>query len=252
MIKQKSKRDLAGTFRKAALAYGAFRPNNGPGMPKDPNAPDGISAVVPAPSRGMSHDNTVTQSSFLDRKSKDHPTAVPSLETNVPEVTLTANTPDADGRAAPGSSFTSPKKGHKEARVISAGPKSPKRQLTLRGRTPPSDAARHVAALGISPGVIQGSTVDIESVLRDFGCWDGEAGRHKSPETLDAELRREIGRVEAGSWLGQSDERDERVGAVEKLLDRAITECDELEGLLTLYSVELSVSTMDVSTRFPC
>jgi hypothetical protein len=152
----------------------------------------------------------------------------------------------SEPRVSTSSPFASPRS-PPPARVISAGPKSPKRQLTQRPKPHPSDAARHVSALGIKPSVIQGSTVDIESVLRDFNCWDGEAGLKKSPETLDAELRREIGRVEAGSWLGQSGERDERVVAVEKLLDQSIAECDELEGLLTLYSVELSVRSLSIS-----
>lgn len=42
--------------------------------------------------------------------------------------------------------------------------------------------------------------------------------------------------------MSRIDDEDERVAAVMKGLDKTIEECDELDGLLTLYNVELSVS----------
>jgi hypothetical protein len=56
--------------------------------------------------------------------------------------------------------------------------------------------------------------------------------------------------VEAGSWLNHLEQKDDRVEAVEKMLDRAIAECDELEGLLTLYNVELSVRNPPILLLF--
>jgi hypothetical protein len=61
---------------------------------------------------------------------------------------------------------------------------------------------------------------------------------------LENDIKREIARVEAGSWLNHLEQKDDRVEAVERMLDRAIAECDELEGLLTLYNVELGVSLL--------
>lgn len=64
----------------------------------------------------------------------------------------------------------------------------------------------------------------------------------KQVDSLQAGLRREIARLEAGSWIGHPEQKDERITQVGKLLDKAISECDTMDSLLRLYSVELSVS----------
>lgn len=69
----------------------------------------------------------------------------------------------------------------------------------------------------------------------------------KKLDAFEADLKREIARVEAGSWLNNTEHNDERVEAVEKMLDKVIGECDELEGLLTLYNVELSSLNDDIA-----
>ncbi|MDA4133763.1 MAG: hypothetical protein OK454_11675, partial [Thaumarchaeota archaeon] len=46
----------------------------------------------------------------------------------------------------------------------------------------------------------------------------------------------------AGAWLARWQEEDEGLEAIKRGIDVAIAECDEMDNLLTLYSVELSVS----------
>jgi hypothetical protein len=59
---------------------------------------------------------------------------------------------------------------------------------------------------------------------------------------MQDEIGRELNKAQAGGWMSRIDDEDERVAAVMKGLDKTIEECDELDGLLTLYNVELSVS----------
>ena len=95
--------------------------------------------------------------------------------------------------------------------------------------------------MGIDTSVVHNQHTEFENVLTDFN-WDANLLQIKQVDVLKTNLRRDIARLEAGSWLGNSEHKDDRVATVETLLDRAIAECDEMEGLLTLYSVELSVS----------
>jgi hypothetical protein len=89
--------------------------------------------------------------------------------------------------------------------------------------------------------------MDFELMLSDFG-WSTDVLKPKQLANLENSIRREQGRVEAGSWLSHADAaREERVAHVETLLDKAIAECDELEGLLTLYHVELSSLNDDIA-----
>jgi len=59
---------------------------------------------------------------------------------------------------------------------------------------------------------------------------------------MKEEVDRELNRMQAGGWLKMMDEEDERIQAIKDGLDKTIEECDELDGLLTLYLVELGVS----------
>ena len=94
--------------------------------------------------------------------------------------------------------------------------------------------------MGINPSLLEGRTFEIEAVLSDFG-WGEEGNDKLTFEELETGIRRELARVEAGSWLGTVDSNDDRVMAVGDMMDRVIAECEELDGLLTLYNVELGV-----------
>jgi hypothetical protein len=100
----------------------------------------------------------------------------------------------------------------------------------------------NISRLGVDPNMLDDRGLEFEGLLLEFG-WGSSNLSVKNMETIEADIKREIARVEAGSWLNHLDQKDDRVEAVEKMLDRAIAECDELEGLLTLYNVELGVSS---------
>ncbi|KAI7059846.1 hypothetical protein KC352_g43844, partial [Hortaea werneckii] len=96
---------------------------------------------------------------------------------------------------------------------------------------------RNLAALGIERSLMEGVGLEFDAILADFGWGDGSLAP-KQLGSMEADLRREAARLEAGPWLSSSDmQREEKVQQVESLLDKAIQECDELEGLLTLYAV---------------
>lgn len=78
-------------------------------------------------------------------------------------------------------------------------------------------------------------TVDLEELLHEFN-WDG---RGKVDE-LEANIKKEIATVESTNIIIHSD-GDLRVDDLSALLDKAIKECEEMDALLTLYAVELTV-----------
>ena len=84
-------------------------------------------------------------------------------------------------------------------------------------------------------------------MLNDFG-WREENNERSDFEELQSGLRKEINRVEAGSWLGALEINDDRVSAVGGMMDRVLAECEELDSLLTLYNVELGVCESARST----
>lgn len=78
-------------------------------------------------------------------------------------------------------------------------------------------------------------TVDLEELLHEFN-WDG---RGKVDE-LETSIKKEIATVESSNIIIHSD-GDMRVDDLSALLDKAIKECEEMDALLTLYAVELTV-----------
>jgi len=105
---------------------------------------------------------------------------------------------------------------------------------------------KYLSHLGIDTQIMENKGLEFESVLDQLG-WGTTTQKSKTVDVLEMDIKREIARVEAGSWLGHMESKDDRVDAVEKLLDKTIAECDELDGLLTLYSVELSSLNDDIA-----
>ncbi|KAL9053122.1 MAG: hypothetical protein Q9162_004986 [Coniocarpon cinnabarinum] len=101
-------------------------------------------------------------------------------------------------------------------------------------------------ALDVDPTVLGGQGQEYEATLTEFG-WANSILQSKTIDSMETDMRREIARLEAGPWLGQETEdgahKDAGVDAFEKVLDKAIAECDEMERLLSLYGVELAVSS---------
>ncbi|KAM5429391.1 GTP-Rho binding exocyst subunit [Microsporum canis] len=224
MMKSKGgAKDVANVLRKAANAYNAFKPRAGGAGERllaakekeKPEGPDGITSVVPAPLlRGISAENAAKPSS-----------------TEPPKVQVT------DSSTGKEVSFDKPSE-----------PLAPKKKKMKQPDEQPREdnAKKSCSALGIDSAVLGGRGVEFDWLLTDLG-WDGRLAKDKGIEALEADIRREIGRVQASSWLSQiQSSHDGRVDQLAKLFDRAMEECDELDGLLTLYSHELDTLSEDV------
>lgn len=240
------KRDVANTFRKAAAAASAFKPRAGGAAERlksisdGKDDQDGVHGVMPAPLRTAnleaSRNNSVVsaqtnemESPQFSRKGSTNlletQTASPQLGAKAAEEPTDSVAPDALG-------ITNENK--QESRPVV----KPKRRTVQQ--------EKYLASLGIDPALFENKGLEFESILSDFG-WGNEILQPSKIDQLEAGIKREIGRVEAGSWLHHVEQKDDRVGLVDKMLDRAIAECDELDGLLTLYSVELGTLNEDIA-----
>ena len=254
MIKKKSNKEIANAFRRAATAANAFKPRPG-GVAsrlqgeaaKTPGTADGINGVFPATPRSETPNNLVrSQTPVTGRPtSPEKPQIVTEnvkeiQPPRVPEVTITetpTSRPASREKPAP-----SPSPAADSAKQL-APSSHPAIQEERRRKRPSNYAAKYAKALGIDPNLFEGRISELESVLDEFG-WSEEEKSKSSYQDLHEDLQRELASIETGKWLGTFEQNDDRVGQVDKLLEKTIAECDELDGLLTLYNVELSV-------RFP-
>lgn len=241
MIKKKSTREIASTFRRAATAANAFKPRTGGAVEKlkDENASggDGITGVFQAPSlsRGVSQDDSqpaaTTQSDLLRPSTPVTLEEVPGVQpvqspskkaTNKPVAIL----PDMAPKGV------SPEK-------LPVAQEKPQDERRKRRRS--DHSARYAKSLGINASLLEGRTFEIEDILTDFG-WENNHSDKVTFEDLQMGIRKELSHVEAGSWLGTVENNDDRIAAVGEMMDRVMAECEELDCLLTLYNVELGVS----------
>lgn len=246
MMGRQGSSDVASKFRKAATAYTAFKPRAGGagerllGTKAVPNnEADGVTRVMPAPlSRSATQD--VVPSANKQANGVDKP--VRALSSQTEQHTDGANDgpvprpQSPTGPAQPALNIPSLEVNGKEA------PRKVSRTITPKPKKQTDFFAKSLASMDIDTGVVNNQHLEYENILSDFN-WDTNLLQVKQIDVLKNNLRRDISRLEAGSWLGDSEHKDDRVAEVETLLDRAIAECDEMEGLLTLYSVELNVST---------
>jgi hypothetical protein len=243
--------EAASKFRKAAAAAGAFKPRAGgaaaklfaPKEPKASDEPDGISGVfVPqrlAP-KEMPKEPAKEEAQRLaeelpklvpDRSSKERPRISTEV---VPSVTVSS--PLSPTPATPAAETEEKALSLNKATVQKASAEPEPRRKKRRS----NQQIMNISKLGIDPRMIDEQGIEFESLLSELG-WGSSELSPKRIESLESDIKREIARVEAGSWLNHLEQKDDRVEAVERMLDRAIAECDELEGLLTLYNVELGV-----------
>ncbi|KXL48983.1 MAG: hypothetical protein FE78DRAFT_180008 [Acidomyces sp. 'richmondensis'] len=231
MIKKDAVRNRFAKAASAARAANAFKPRPGGAAEKilkakaereaaeangKPLAPDGITGVVPRPSMKREDESSKTPGLGLDGVKQE---PAPKVEVSSPK--------------SPRQAFDSP------TAVDSSKHVKNKRRSNHQ--------ERNLAALGIDRALLEGRGLEFEGTLADFG-WNDSALQPKKIAEIEAALRREQAMLEAGSWLSHSDTpRDKSVSQVEALLDKAIQECDEFEGLLTLYNVELRSLNDDIS-----
>lgn len=248
MIKKKSTTEVASKFRKAATAYNAFKPRAGGAAEKVANdkttSGDGITGVFQAPSllKGISQDDVRPAT---PKKSLESRPSTPDARKEVPTVQITASPPKPVTPVP--QELTSQKSQKPSEAFLQNAPESEERPLIVekaqegRHRKHRSNhSAKYAKTLGINSSLLEGRTFEIEEVLNDFG-WGEESSGRATFEDLETGIRKEIARVEAGSWLSAVENNDERAVAVADMMDRVIAECDELDNLLTLYNVELGV-----------
>lgn len=222
MIRARKKGELKGAFLKAAAAANAFKPRAGGAGERllkaakmQSSEPDGITAVVPAPRR-------------------PEPEKLPEPEPATPEVPeLKVSRPDEPAGA------TDVKSEPKVEPTKTPEPEQPnerKRSMVV------GNDLKYLTALGVDPSILDTKTSQFTEWLDFFSWVPGDKMRSLSFEGLKIDLDRELNKAQAGGWLARFQEEDERVDGIKKGIDVAIEECEELDNLLTLYGVELSVS----------
>lgn len=252
--------DAASRFRKAAAAAGAFKPRAGGAAAKlfnketkTSDEPDGVSAVfvpqrptpkaTPQATPQLEVENRLeeTPKSVPDRSSKERPRisteVVPSVTVSSP-LSPTASVTAITEQDAQQPALPIPEKAASRRSEVEPEVRRKKRRSNQQ--------IINISKLGIDPSIIDERGLEFEGVLSELG-WGSSELSAKNIESLETDIKREIARVEAGSWLNHLEQKDDRVEAVERMLDRAIAECDELEGLLTLYNVELGSLNDDIA-----
>lgn len=256
MVKKKSGKDIAGQFRRAALAAAAFQPRQGGAgarlkalQERSSNEPDGITSVVPAPLlRGMSGDSARSGTPEVPTPitEKDIPSTPKPLPADpVPRVHI-ERAATADSIVRPSTPIAPPQVPVKDEKREDSPDKarsgSPQRKRRQRLE---AEVEKHCTALGIDPRILDGRGADFNELLTEFG-WDGRLSNHTKVEDFETEIRREIGRAQASGWLGHVEQQESKVQELAKSFDKAIAECEELDGLLTLYAHELDTLHDDI------
>lgn len=235
MINKKSKGEIAGAFWKAASAASAFKPRPGgaaerlrSNQNKTSDGPDGITSVVPAPPKPVPVQKAPEPAPAVEPPKTADKGGVPSI----PEVKITGSDP-ATGSASAQPPIKDLKEKKAEEPSVVEGP----RRSVVAGND-----TKYLATLGIDPSLLDNRTNEFAKWLDYFGWVPGEKMRSRNFDEMRTDLDRELSKAQAGGWLARFQEEDERVEAIKRGIDLSISECDELDNLLTLYSVELSVS----------
>ncbi|RVX70839.1 hypothetical protein B0A52_05995 [Exophiala mesophila] len=263
MVKKRSGKDIANQFRRAALAAAAtqaFQPRSGGAgarlkalQEKTSNEPDGITSVVPAPlTRGMSSDSQrdgAPDSGAVVEK--DRPSTPKPASETIPRVQLErqATTDSIQSTVPPAKAIPAPTLDAPVDQTQSQ-PESPEKARSgspqrKRRQRLEAEVEKHCLLLGIDPRVLDGRGADFNELLTEFG-WEGRLSHHPKVEDLETDIRREIGRAQASGWLGHVEQQENKVQELSKAFDKAIAECEELDGLLTLYAHELDTLHDDI------
>jgi hypothetical protein len=249
MIKRKMSRpEIANTFLRAAKsanAFSTFKPRAGGAAEKlraaaaksqeEEKGPDGITGVVPAPSLVRANGSI---SNVTTPTGNTNETASPrKVKDNLPEVKITVPQSDRPNSVG-GPAKTQDNDTVDKSKTQGKRPKPASETMQ-----------KELASLGIDPGILDGRGLGLVSAWDEFG-WVGDGVHTKNVDQMKEEIERELNKVQAGGWLSRMEEEDERVELIKAGLDKCIDECDELDGLLTLYLVELSVSHVFQTAKF--
>ena len=243
MIKKKPNAEVASKFRKAATAYNAFKPRAGSAAEriqqekeKAAGEADGITGVFPAPSllRGKGPDTL--KSPTINESDVEQPVPL-GIKKEPPTVQITTSPPE---HVVP---IITPIPQLENTPPDEPPPIPGKVSDEVRRKRKSDHSVKYAKIVGINPSLLEGRTSEIETVLNDFGWGENNTDRNTFEE-LQSGLRKELARIEAGSWLGTVESNDERVATTGEMMDKVVAECEELDGLLTLYNVELGVSSL--------
>ncbi|KPI34834.1 Exocyst complex component SEC3 [Cyphellophora attinorum] len=255
MMKKKSAKDIANQFRKAALAASAFQPRQGGAgarlkamQDKNSNEPDGITSVVPAPLlRGMSTDSVASDKPSITspppEKDKDRP-RTPLASAFLPKVQLQRTATDNSVKAP----TETPRPVDEPQELTKLEPSEPVRSGSPERKKRQKleiEVGKYCAILGVDPRVMEGRGADFNEILTEFG-WEGRLSEKQKIENFESAIRRENGRAQAAGWLGHIEQQEVKVADLSRAFDKAIAECEEMDGLLTLYSHELDTLAEDI------
>lgn len=237
MIKsKKSKGEIAGAFWKAAAAATAFKPRPGGAGERlrqakviNTEGPDGITGVVPAPPRPVSAPKAPEPAASPER------VKVANSTSGIPEVKVTV-----PNQSRPSSLQPSLKEVKNTDEADMKDDKEERRRSIVHGND-----VKYLTTLGVDPAILDSRSTEFAKWLDYFGWVPGEQMRTRTYEDMKVDVERELNKAQGGGWLARFREEDERVEGIKKGIDLAINECEELDNLLTLYSVELSVSFHD-------
>lgn len=233
MIRARKKGDVKGAFLKAAAAASAFKPRTGgagerllKAAQKQSAEPDGITAVVPAPRRPEPEKTP---------ESRPETPEVPELKVSKPESPRNPGTPDIRVESTP-----------EPAKTPEPEPQDERKRSMVVGND-----LTYLTTLGVDPSILDTKTAQFTEWLDFFSWVPGDKMRSLNMDGMKIDIDRELNKAQAGGWLARFQEEDERVDGIKKGIDSAIEECEELDNLLTLYGVELSVSSPNRELSFP-
>jgi exocyst complex component 1 len=242
-------------FSKAATAYTAFKPRAGGAAAKllatEPksNEPDGITGVVPAPSLARTKTTDSARSGGSQDQSSIQATPTSAIgKKSIPDFKVTSpQTPNDKGPTAVSSTaemISSQKllEMQQKAAGLQQQTKAADEEAARRKLRRSPQQIKYLERLGVDPALLEGRGLEYESILDEF--WPQNVWHTKSVDTLQSDIRRDLSRVQTGSWFGHLALHDDERQSAIKLIDHAAEECDALEKLLTIYSVELGVSRL--------
>ncbi|KAM0272612.1 hypothetical protein ACHAQH_008603 [Verticillium albo-atrum] len=242
MIKsKKSKGEIAGAFWKAASAANAFKPRPGgagerlrlAATKSSQDGSDGITGVFQPPPR--------PKSSEAEKAQVPEPAPAVDAVPALPEVKITV--PNSSRPASLQPSLKEVKPSDKDViQVDNVSSKDDPRKSVIAGND-----ARYLATLGVDPSIMNNKSGEFTRWLDFFGWVPGQQMRSRHMDELRIDVDRELNKAQAGGWLARFREDDDRVDGIKRGIDTAIAECEELDNLLTLYSVELSTLSDDIA-----
>jgi hypothetical protein len=247
---KKTAREL---FSKAATAYNVFKPRAGGAAAKllatetRSNEPDGITGVVPAPSLARTKTtDSMRSGGSQDQSSIQHTPTSAVGKRSIPDFKVTSpQTPDDKPPASSTAEMiTSQKLLEMQQKVASlqqknkaADEEAAKRKLR---RTP--QQIKYLERLGVDPALLEGRGLEYEALLDEF--WPPSVWRTKTYDQLQAEMRRELSRLQTSRLFDHMTTHEEQRKKALTLIETTMKECEDLEKLLAIYSVELGVSLL--------